>query len=114
MKKIMYVFDLDGTLCQTNKKGANNHYLKAIPYKDRIKKVNMLYDEGNIIIIETARGCGSGRNWFQDTIEQLIDWGLKFHTLRTGVKYGGDYFIDDRSVNPEEFFNNLENYNKKL
>jgi len=114
MKRIIYVFDLDGTLCETKKDGDNNNYLNATPYKDRIDKVNMLYEKGNIIIIETARGCGSGRNWYQDTINQLITWGLNFHTLRTGVKFGGDYFIDDRSVKPEDFFNNLDHYNSKL
>ena len=34
-----YVIDIDGTIC-TN---TNGNYEKAIPYKDRIDKVNKLY-----------------------------------------------------------------------
>lgn len=51
-KEKIYCFDLDGTLC-TNEKGK---YKKVKPLKDRIEKVNKLYDEGNKIIILTARG----------------------------------------------------------
>ena len=108
MKRKIFVFDLDGTLCKTTPVGQNNMYMDAIPYKERIEAVNKLFDEGYIIIIETARGCGSGRNWYQDTLNQLIGWGLNFHTLRTGVKFGGDYFIDDRSIQPEQFFENID------
>ena len=105
----MLVFDLDGTLCDTKAIGEDNRYMHATPYNDRIAIVNQLYEKGHKIIIETARGCGSGRNWYQDTLTQLIDWGLKFHTLRTGVKFGGDFFIDDRSIQPDIFFNNISN-----
>ena len=30
--------------------------------------------------------------------------GLKFNSLRTGVKFGGDFFIDDKGINSEDFF----------
>ena len=53
-----YVFDLDGTLC-TN---ANNDYCNSTPIINRIEYVNKLYDEGNNIIIYTARGMGSSNN----------------------------------------------------
>ena len=29
----------------------------------------------------------SGKNWWYFTVEQLKGWGVKFHTLRTGVKF---------------------------
>lgn len=99
-----YVFDLDNTLCKTKNAKKGHLYLEATPIKDRIKIVNELYNEGNIIIIETARGCGSGVNWFQDTIKQLNSWGLKFHSVRTGVKFAADFYIDDKAINSEEFF----------
>lgn len=105
METKIYVFDLDGTLCETSKIGGAWDYMGATPIPERIKKVNELYDDGHTIIVETARGCGSGRNWFYDTLEQLKGWGLKFHSLRTGVKFGADYFIDDRGINSEDFFN---------
>ena len=49
---MIYCFDLDGTLC-TN---TNGNYKDAKPYKDRISKVNSLFNDGHIIIIESARG----------------------------------------------------------
>jgi hypothetical protein len=99
MSKI-YVFDLDGTLCDTN----GTFYENAKPIPNRISHVNKLYEDGHTIIIETARGSHSGRNWWYFTVEQLKGWGLKFHTLRTGVKYSADFFVDDRGINDKDFF----------
>ncbi len=100
----IYVIDLDGTLCDTKRSPEGWRYLEAVPFPERIEKVNKLYDEGHTIIIETARGCTSGRSWLIDTIEQLKGFGLKFHTVRTGIKYGADYFIDDKAINSDDFF----------
>ena len=97
---MIYVFDLDGTLCDTE----GTIYEEAKPIHKRIAKVNNLYDKGHTIIIDTARGCGSGKNWFYYTVEQLKDWGVKFHTLRTGVKFGADVFVDDKGFNDKSFF----------
>jgi hypothetical protein len=95
-----FCFDLDGTLC-------NNTYGKyelAIPYKERVEKVNKLYDNGNEIFIESARGSSTGINWTEFTREQLISWGVKFHHLRTGIKYEADVYIDDRAILDKDFF----------
>jgi hypothetical protein len=100
----IYVIDLDGTLCDTKLSENGWLYLQATPYDDRIQKVNSLYDEGHTIIIETARGCGSGRDWYADTFAQLQAFGVKFHTLRTGTKFGADFFIDDRGISADDFF----------
>jgi len=101
-----YVFDLDHTLCDTKKNDAGRWmYFESIPYYDRIEKVNKLWEEGNIIIIETARGCDSKINHYEKTFDQLRSWGLKFHQLRVGVKFGADYYVDDKAVNSEDFFN---------
>ena len=64
----------------------------------------IIREEGNYIIIETARGFWTKRNWYCETYDQLTRWGLKFHELRTGVKYAADYYIDDKAINSEEFF----------
>ena len=98
---LIYCFDLDNTLCKTE----GNYYEKATPIQSRIDKVNKLYDDGNTIIIDTARGCVSGKNWWYFTVEQLKGWGVKFHTLRTGVKFGADIFVDDKGFNDINFFN---------
>lgn len=97
---MVYCFDLDGTLCNTD----DNNYSESTPKKDRINIVNNLYDEGNTIIIDTARGSVSGKNYFFFTVNQLKSWGLKFHTVRTGVKIGADIFIDDKGIQDKRFF----------
>lgn len=103
---MIYVFDLDNTLCDTKKKEDGNwDYLNALPFVDRINVVNDLYDKGNRIIIETARGCVSKKNWYEQTYHQLISFGLKFHELRAGVKFNADFFIDDKAINSNDFFN---------
>lgn len=101
----IYVFDLDNTLCDTKKNEAGFwEYMDSKPFPERIEKVNLLYDEGNHIIIETARGCTSKKNWYEQTYNQLVKFGLKFHELRTGVKFAADYYIDDKAINSEIFF----------
>lgn len=104
---IKYVFDIDGTIC-TNTGG---DYCNAIPYKERIFQINELYDNGNTIIIFTARGMGSTNNnqiaainkHYSFTEKQLKDWGLKYHFLLFG-KPAGDFYIDDKGVSDEYFF----------
>lgn len=88
MKK--YVIDIDGTICTQEK-----DYGKAIPFKERIKGVNKLFDKGHKIIFFTARGTMTGINWRRITKAQLKRWGVKYHKLIFG-KPEGDFFIDDR------------------
>ena len=97
---MVYCFDLDGTLCNTD----GNNYKDSTPKKKRIEIVNNLYEDGHTILIDTARGCVSGKNYFFFTIDQLKLWGVKFHTLRTGVKFGADIFIDDKGIQDQRFF----------
>jgi hypothetical protein len=97
---MVYCFDLDVTLCTTD----GNNYKDSTPKKERIKIVNTLYEDGHTILIDTARGCVSGKNYFFFTLDQLKSWGVKFHTLRTGVKFGADIFIDDKGIKDQRFF----------
>lgn len=107
-----YVFDLDNTLCNTKKKEDGNwDYLNSEPFEDRIKVVNDLYDKGHYIIVETARGCVSKKNWYEETYHQLVKFGLKFNELRSGVKFNADFFIDDKAINSEVFFNGSSSKN---
>lgn len=105
-----YVFDLDNTLCDTKKNPDGNwDYNNSKPFEDRIKIVNELYENGHYIIIETARGSVSKKNWYEETYKQLVSYNLKFNELRTGVKFNADFFIDDKGINSNDFFNG---YNK--
>jgi len=103
-----YVFDIDGTICT---KITNGDYSTAAPLNDRISVVNRLYDEGNIIIFQTARGMGRSGNsqafaWEflgKDTEKQLKKWGVKFHSLFMG-KPAGDVYVDDKGMSDHKFF----------
>jgi hypothetical protein len=96
---IIYV-DIDETICITPK---NRDYAKSKPILENIKKINKLYDEGNTIVYWTARGSGSGLNWYDVTGTQLKDWGAKYHEYKVG-KPMYDLFICDKAINSNEFF----------
>ena len=68
---VVYV-DIDGTICSQEE-----DYSNAKPYRERIQKINKLYDDGNEIIYWTARGTVTGKRWFEVTISQLNEWGVK-------------------------------------
>lgn len=103
-----YVFDIDGTICSKT----DGDYENAKPIEDRIRKVNFLYDQGHKIILLTARGMGRSGNsisfaneaFYELTRQQLLGWGVKFHDLFLG-KPAGDFYIDDKGINDEDFFN---------
>ena len=102
---IIYV-DIDDTICYRDDK-SNLDYNLAKPYKERIEKINQLFDENNTIIYWTARGTKTGINWFQVTLQQLNSWGCKFNELRMN-KPSYDLFIDDKNINSEIYFKNLK------
>lgn len=98
---MIYCFDLDGTLCETH----DGDYQNSIPLMNRIERVNKLHNEGHHIIVETARGSVTGKDWFEFTESQLKTWGVKYHELRTGVKKYANFYIDDKAILADEFFN---------
>ena len=106
-----YVFDIDGTICE--KLGEGQDYKQAAPIKERIEKVNELFDEGNTIIYLTARGMGRHKNnqaaaineFYMMTVGQLKEWKAKYHELYLG-KPAADFYIDDKGIKDEDFFRN--------
>lgn len=101
-----YCFDLDGTICLTPMRPDDNKpgYLEATPFPFMVETVNRLYDEGNHIIIFTARGKSSGIDWSDLTKGQLERWGVKYHQLEPMfLKPNADIFIDDKGINVEEW-----------
>ena len=105
--KKTYVFDIDGTLCSLTE----GDYENAKPFPSRIEKVNKLHDQGKVVILFTARGMGRTkgdsnaalRMFFDMTLEQVTNWGIKFDRLILG-KPSADYYIDDKGLNDVEFF----------
>jgi CMP-N-acetylneuraminic acid synthetase len=93
-----YVIDIDNTLFITN--GTN--YEDVLPNKEIIDRVNRLYEAGNTIVLNTARGYETKIDWRPLTEYQLRIFGVKYHTLLFN-KPSGDYYIDDKAVNVEEW-----------
>ena len=108
-----YCIDIDGTICSPT---VGRVYHKAEPWKDRIKVLNKLYDEGHYIIYFTARAMGRFADQphsvasvkakevlFELTRQQLEEWGVKYNELIMGKPHA-DFFIDDKGVKDEDFF----------
>ena len=85
----------------------NRDYTKSKPMMHRIEKINKLYDEGHMIILWTARGVITGGNHFWTTMKTLTDAGVRFHELRMNKPFY-DLFIDDKNINSEEFFKDVD------
>lgn len=110
--KDTFVIDVDGTLCTIRQEHEN--YSDVQPIQDVIDKVNHYYDSGCYIILSTARGMRT-YNGDLEMIEKnhrkiLVDWlakyGVQYHELHFGKHYGKNvYYVDDRSLRPEEFIN---------
>ena len=95
---MIYCFDVDGTIC-TN---TNGDYEKAEPFRDIIRTVNVLFDEGNTIYFYTARGSTTGIDWKETTERQLGQWGVKYHRLFLG-KPTADVYVDDKCINTADW-----------
>lgn len=100
---MIYIVDIDNTICLTRKVDGKWDYPNSTPLEYRIDRVNELYDDGHTIIYWTARGTGSGIDWSELTKQQLDSWGCKYHEVRLG-KPSYDIWIDDKAFNDEHFF----------
>ncbi len=106
-----YIVDIDGTICDKPECRDDCDYDTSIPKQDRIDKINKLYDEGHTIVYLTTRGMGryndnadlAEQSFYSLTADQLEKWGCKYHKLMLG-KPSGDYYIDDKGINANEFF----------
>jgi uncharacterized HAD superfamily protein len=94
--------DIDGTICD-----GDFPYNNCTPMKERIAKINSLYDSGDNITYWTARGGRSGVDFTQITKSQLSIWGAKYHNLIMGNKPSFDLYICDKSINSNSYFNRI-------
>ena len=91
-----WCFDLDNTLVNT--KGSD--YENSTPIPEAVAKVQKYWNRGDHIIIMTARGSGSKKDWREFTAKQLTEFGIPYHQLIVGLKPGGvDVFVDDKAIN---------------
>jgi hydroxymethylpyrimidine pyrophosphatase-like HAD family hydrolase len=95
---MVYNIDLDGTLIKSELDERGN-YKNCRPMRERIKKVNALYERGHLIIIHT------GRHWnhLLNTYKQLHKCKIKYHSLVMG-KPVADIIVDDKAINDKDFF----------
>lgn len=104
---MIYVFDIDGTVCNNT----NGNYDNSQPFLERIKAINSLYDNGHEVIFFTARGMKTYNNninkvneiYYTFTFNQLKKWGLRFNKLILG-KPSADFYIDDKGIKDEDYF----------
>ncbi len=100
-KKYIFCFDLDNTICTTNK----SNYKSSKPNKKAIRTVNQLYRKGFMIKIYTARYMGRNsenvnlakKQGRKLTVKQLKNWNVSYHKLIFG-KPSFDILIDDKSI----------------
>jgi len=90
----IFCFDIDGVIAKLS---PGNDYNLSQPNEEMIKRVNQLYDNGNHIVLFTARGYVTKINWYDITKQQLISWGVKHHEFYVG-KPNADYYVDDKNV----------------
>ena len=91
--------DIDETICFYE---GERDYNLAKPSLENIKKINILFEEGNEITYWTARGTVTKIDWFDTTKKQLDEWGCKYHKLITGQKPAYDLLICDKTKRIEE------------
>ncbi|MET0554027.1 MAG: acylneuraminate cytidylyltransferase [Vicinamibacteria bacterium] len=93
---LTFAFDLDGVIAGL---APGNEYARAEPLPAGVAAVNALHRAGNRIVIYTARGSATGREWTEVTLAQLKRWGVRYHELRFG-KPAADFYVDDRMISP--------------
>lgn len=98
---MIYIVDIDNTICDTPNIDGVNRYDLATPIAERISKINSLYDRGMTIVYWTARGGSTGIDWTDLTTQQLENWACKYHELRMR-KPSYDVWIDDKAFNANE------------
>lgn len=100
---MIYIVDIDETICTTPYIGGENRYDLSEPFMDRIEKINNLHDMNHIIIYWTARGGSTGKDWAEFTHAQLLSWGCKFSELKMN-KPMYDVWIDDKALHSLDYF----------
>jgi len=97
---MIYYVDIDETICYYE---GEREYPLAKPLVKNIEKINKLYDEGHTVVYWTARGSQTRLDWYDLTVEQLSEWGAKYHGVKLGKPHY-DVFICDKAINSEVYF----------
>lgn len=118
-KKI--IVDIDDTLTFHN---SNESYEKKLPRKDLIKKLKEYRKSGYEIILYSSRNMktyeGDIGKINKFTLPILMDWlkknAVEYDGIIMGKPWCGEdgFYIDDKSIRPDEFINFSEEKIKKI
>ena len=110
-EKMTFVLDIDGTLCPIKKK--EEKYEDLIPYKDMVDKIKYYKENGAKIVFYTSRNMNSyngnigliNANTAKVILKWLDKWNIPYDEIVYGKVWPGHdgYYVDDRSVRPDEF-----------
>lgn len=93
-----YVFDIDGVIAN---KRDDLDYSQETPNNEIILIIKRLYEAGNNIVLFTARGYVTGKDWKEVTARQMQEWGVPYHELIFG-KPNATFYIDDKSLSVDD------------
>ena len=96
-KTIEISFDIDGVIFSRN---LIQNYSEVEPNYWVIDFINFLSEKGCKIIIFTARGTKTGKDWKKITISQLEKYSVSYDELVFG-KPGSDFYVDDKNISLE-------------
>lgn len=112
-----FVFDIDGTICPIKKK--EERYEDLVPYPDIVDKMREYKAQGAKIILYTSRNMNTykgnlgliNKNTAIVLNEWLAKWDIPYDEIVFGKVWPGHkgFYVDDRSVRPDEFLNNTPN-----
>ena len=89
-----FVFDIDGVIASVV---PTLDYALAEPNFEMIRAINFLHRQGHRIVLFTARGSKTGRDWQGLTRRQMAEWGVQCDELLFG-KPAADYYVDDKAL----------------
>ncbi|MCF7860766.1 HAD family hydrolase [Candidatus Woesearchaeota archaeon] len=103
--------DLDGTIC-TKEEG--QEYINATLHEDVVQQMRRYKEKGYYIIISTSRNMrthnGNIGKINADTLKTIHDYlekhNIPFDEIHIGKPWCSDgFYVDDRSIRPDEFVN---------
>lgn len=116
------VVDIDGTLCGI--KTADQSYADLIPKQEMLDKLAEYQSKGYRILLYTSRNMNTYKNNIGEinkhTAPVLLQWLEKWNVTYDEILFGKPwprklgFYIDDRSIRPDEFLKLSENEIQKL
>lgn len=116
------VVDIDGTLCAI--KTADQSYADLVPRQEMLDKLAEYQQKGYRILLFTSRNMNTYKNNLGEinryTAPLLLEWLSKWNVPYDEILFGKPwprkhgFYIDDRTVRPDEFINLSEEDIQKM